>query len=247
MSEVYRFGPFELQVDRHELLRAGAPLRIEPKPLEVLAELVRHAGELVTKTELMESVWEDRVVTESVIARCINKLRAALDDESQTLICTVHGYGYRFTGKVVSVDDKSVTEVDGVAVEPPRAGDMPPLRPNWRLAQVLDNRRAVWLAIHEKTGEKRVFKYGLEPQRVRSLRREISIHRLLDPHGRERSHCASRHAQQRLDRARARRPWLVAATLTLIVGTCVSLWESSRRSDPGMRRARRLLSPMRSS
>jgi eukaryotic-like serine/threonine-protein kinase len=179
LSEVYRFGPFELQVDRHELLREGIPLRIEPKPLEVLAELVRHAGELVTKAELMESVWADRVVTESVIARCINKLRAALDDESQTLICTVHGYGYRFAGKVVCVPDESATAADGAAVAPPRAGDTPPLRPNWRLSQLLDERGAVWLAIHEKTGEKRVFKYGLEPHRVRSLRREISIHRLL--------------------------------------------------------------------
>jgi eukaryotic-like serine/threonine-protein kinase len=134
LSEVYRFGPFELQVDRHELLRDRTPLQIEPKPLEVLAELVRHAGELVTKTELMESVWADRVVTESVIARCIKKLRVALDDESQTLICTVHGYGYRFAGKVVCVQDESATAVEGAAAAPPRAGDVPPSRPNWRLS-----------------------------------------------------------------------------------------------------------------
>jgi eukaryotic-like serine/threonine-protein kinase len=179
VSEIYRFGPFELRADRYELLRAGAPIRMEPKPLEVLTELVRHAGELVTKTELMESVWAERVVTESVIARCINKLRVALDDESQALILTVHGYGYRFTGEVVSVDEPLVEVPDSARPDTPRSGDAPPLRPNWRLQQPLDDHGAVWLAAHEKTGEKRVFKFGLEPRRIRSLRREIPIHRLL--------------------------------------------------------------------
>lgn len=179
MSETYRFGPFELRADRYELLRAGTPIRTEPKPLEVLTELVRHAGELVTKTELMESVWAQRVVTESVIARCINKLRVALDDESQALIITVHGYGYRFSGEVVSVDEPLAQALDSARPEPPKGGDAPPLRPNWRLQRPLDDHGAVWLAAHEKTGEKRVFKFGLEPRRIRSLRREIPIHRLL--------------------------------------------------------------------
>jgi non-specific serine/threonine protein kinase len=179
VSEVYRFGPFEFRADRYELLREGAPIRMEPKPLEVLAELVRHAGELVTKAELMETVWAERVVTESVIARCINKLRVALDDESQALVRTVHGYGYRFMGSVVPVQDEQADVAKGADVEPPRAGDTPPMRPNWRLIHPLDERGAVWLAAHEKTGERRVFKFGLEPQQIRSLRREISIHRLL--------------------------------------------------------------------
>ena len=179
MSEIYRFGPFELHADGYALEREGTPIRIEPKPLEVLTELVRHAGELVTKAELMESVWADRVVTESVIARCINKLRVALDDESQALIHTVHGYGYRFMGRVVPVSEEAAHTPGEASAEPPRAGDTPPMRPNWRLSQPLDERGAVWLASHEKTGERRVFKFGLDPRQMHVLRREISIHRLL--------------------------------------------------------------------
>jgi eukaryotic-like serine/threonine-protein kinase len=179
VSEIYRFGPFELRADRYELLREGVPIRLEPKPLEVLAELVRHAGELVTKTELMDTVWADRVVTESVIARCINKLRVALDDDSQTLIHTVHGYGYRFMGSVVAVSDELAEAPKDATAEQPRTGDTPPMRPNWCLERPLDERGAVWLAAHAKTGDRRVFKFGLEPQQIRSLRREIAIHRLL--------------------------------------------------------------------
>jgi eukaryotic-like serine/threonine-protein kinase len=187
---LYRFGPFQLDADCHELLREGTALRVEPKPLEVLAELVRHAGELVTKAELMDSVWADRVVTESVIARCINKLRVVLDDASQSLIVTVHGYGYRFTGKVTCSQDESAAAADTPAIAPPAAGDAPPMRPNWRLTRALDDRDTVWLAAHEKTGEQRVFKYGLEPHKVRALRREIAIHRLLQKGLGERSDIA---------------------------------------------------------
>jgi DNA-binding winged helix-turn-helix (wHTH) protein/serine/threonine protein kinase/tetratricopeptide (TPR) repeat protein len=179
VSEVYRFGQFELSADRYELRREGATIHIEPKPLEVLLELLRHAGELVTKDELMESVWAKRLVTESVIARCINKLRVALDDESQTLVHTVHGYGYRFTGTVVCVREDSAGAAPEATIQAPRPGETPPMRPNWRLSRPLDERGVVWLATHEKTAEARVFKFGLELERVRSLRREISIHRLL--------------------------------------------------------------------
>lgn len=179
MSEVYRFGRFELFADRYELRCEGVSVHVEPKPLEVLLELLRHAGELVTKDELMESVWANRVVTESVIARCINKLRVALDDESQTLVHTVHGYGYRFMGEAVCLGDDSAVPERETTVQPLREGETPPLRPNWRLSRPLDERGAVWLATHEKTGEARVFKFGLELARIRSLRREISVHRLL--------------------------------------------------------------------
>lgn len=180
MGEVYRFGRFELSADRYELRREGVAIHIEPKPLELLLELLRHSGELVTKEELMESVWADRVVTESVITRCVNKLRVALDDESQTLVHTVHGYGYRFMGEVACVAEPSAAATqEEITVRSPRAGETPPMRPNWRLSRALDERGAVWLAAHEKTGEARVFKFGLELERIQALRREISIHRLL--------------------------------------------------------------------
>src|SRR5580693_8501889 len=105
MAEPYCFGEFELQPHRLQLRCAGAILKIEPKPLRVLVMLVVNHGQLVTKNELMDGVWAGRVVTESVIARCINKLRTVLNDESQTLIATVHGYGYRFVGDVRQVPD----------------------------------------------------------------------------------------------------------------------------------------------
>jgi non-specific serine/threonine protein kinase len=180
MAELYRFGPFEFKPEQLQLRRGELLLKVEPKPLEVLAELVRNAGELVTKNELMDSVWAGRVVTESVIARCIAKLRTVLDDESQTLILTIHSYGYRFTGEV----RRSAEETAGSALGSAgsfglRAGDAPPLRPRWRLVNALNEHRGVWLAQHDKTDERRVFKFALDPQQSRILKRELTIHRVL--------------------------------------------------------------------
>ena len=180
MAELYRFGRFELKPAQLQLRRGETLLKVEPKPLEVLAELVRNAGELVTKNELMDSVWAGRVVTESVIARCIAKLRAVLEDEAQTLILTVHSYGYRFTGEVRLGAEEPARAEGGVAgTISLRAGDTPALRPRWRLLRPLNEQCGVWLAQHDKTDEKRVFKFALEPRQIRILKRELTIHRVL--------------------------------------------------------------------
>ncbi|HEY4444566.1 MAG TPA: winged helix-turn-helix domain-containing protein [Steroidobacteraceae bacterium] len=180
MAELYRFGPFELRPEHLQLRRGETLLKVEPKPLEVLSELVRNAGELVTKNELMDSVWAGRVVTESVIARCIAKLRTVLEDESQTLILTVHSYGYRFTGEVHrSAEEPARAEGGAAGNFSLTAGDAPALRPHWRLLRALNERCGVWLAQHDKTDERRVFKFALEPRQIRILKRELTIHRVL--------------------------------------------------------------------
>ena len=178
MNEVFRFGRFRFDADRLELRADGTLVKVEPRPLAVLAELLRHAGELVTKAELMDGVWTGRVVSESVITRCINRLRLALDDEAQTLILTVHGFGYRFTGRVVREPlDEGVAAAGGTGAEL-RAGETVPLRPGWHLEQPLDGGR-IWLARQEATAERRVFKFGFEPQDLVALRREVFIYRVL--------------------------------------------------------------------
>jgi eukaryotic-like serine/threonine-protein kinase len=178
MSEIFRFGRFRFDADRLELRADGAPLKVEPRPLAVLAELLRHAGELVTKAELMDNVWTGRVLSESVITRCINRLRLALDDEDQSLILTVHGFGYRFTGPVLREDSKDVPATPVRLQSVLRAGETPPFRPGWRLERALDEGR-VWLAVNEITGQRRVFKYGFDPRELAALRREALLHRIL--------------------------------------------------------------------
>lgn len=91
----WRFGPAEFDEGTFELRVDGQPRNAERKPLEVLLCLLRHGNEIVTKDQILETVWPGRIVTESVLTKCVAKLREALGDHRQTLIKTQHGQGYR--------------------------------------------------------------------------------------------------------------------------------------------------------
>ncbi len=80
-------------------------VKLQTKELGVLQLLVRYAERLVTKDELSKVVWGDRVPSDSSIARCISRIKSALDSAapgSSALIQTTYGKGYCFVGEVTS-------------------------------------------------------------------------------------------------------------------------------------------------
>jgi len=80
-------------------------LDLAPREFAVLRHLVEHAGRLVTKAELLDTVWAGTVVSEAAMTSCIRDLRRALADDARTprYIETVHRRGFRFVGPVASV------------------------------------------------------------------------------------------------------------------------------------------------
>src|SRR5215470_8779160 len=82
------FGHSVLDERSHELTVEGVDTEIERKPLEVLIYLLQHAGEVCTKDELLANVWPGRVLSETVLTKCIGRLREVLRDENQELIKT---------------------------------------------------------------------------------------------------------------------------------------------------------------
>lgn len=160
-------------------LRVGATLaELERKPLEVLIYLLEHAGEAVTKDELAEALWPGRILTETVLTRCISLLRQSLHDDARAIIKTVHGYGYRLMAPVK-------VELLSAAVPPQRfgfkPGDAVPQRLQWRMQRCLGRggHGEVWLAQHEKTHEMRVYKFAHDGEALTALKREITLYRLL--------------------------------------------------------------------
>ena len=84
------------EFDANELRTAdGARVPLRPQCLEVLRCLALAAGELVTKDQLMATVWPDVVVTEDSLVQCIGALRKALGDTAQRTVQTVPRRGYR--------------------------------------------------------------------------------------------------------------------------------------------------------
>jgi TolB-like protein/tetratricopeptide (TPR) repeat protein/DNA-binding winged helix-turn-helix (wHTH) protein len=96
------FDEYEIDVAAFELRRGGQPCAVEPQVLELLAYLVRNAGRLVTKGDLIEHVWGGRIVSDSTLASRVKSARRAIGDdgEQQRLIRTVHSRGVRFVGEV---------------------------------------------------------------------------------------------------------------------------------------------------
>ena len=173
----WRFAHCVFEESTLELVVAGVVVEIERKPLEVLRHLLRHAGEVVTKEELHAAVWPGRVLSDTVLTKAISRIRELLGDESQQLIKTVHGYGYRLIAPV---------SIEAAATRAPavlglKAGDSPPLRAQWKLIEHLSSGGSgeVWKVAHAKTGDVRVYKFAVSPEALNTLKREITLFRLL--------------------------------------------------------------------
>src|SRR5262245_44748988 len=94
------FGPYCLDPAEFRLTRDGEVIPLSPRPFDLLTALVARAGELVTREELLATVWKDATVEPSSLNAAMSVLRQALGPGAADLIETVPGRGYRFLGKV---------------------------------------------------------------------------------------------------------------------------------------------------
>jgi TolB-like protein/DNA-binding winged helix-turn-helix (wHTH) protein len=110
---VYQFGDFSLHCGRFELYRKGRRLKLERKPLELLVLLVSKHGQVVTRDEIAQCLWEREVFVdiEHGINTAIRKIRQVLGDSSDLprFVQTISGSGYRFIAPVTAVEPE-VTE-----------------------------------------------------------------------------------------------------------------------------------------
>lgn len=100
----YRFDEFELDTARYELRRRGDPQHVEPLVFDLVVFFAKNPGRIISKDEIVESVWQGRAVSDATISSCIKSARRALGDsgDSQSYIRTLRGRGFEFTGEVRS-------------------------------------------------------------------------------------------------------------------------------------------------
>jgi len=173
----WRFGPAVFDEAAWTLSVSGEAVGLEGKPLQLLHELLLTAGEAVTKAELLDAVWPGLHVVEASLTTAVSKLRMALGDTDARIIQTLPRIGYRL-GVPVSVEQLSTPLPARFAFAP---GDPVPGRPQWTLEVPLGDSGAadVWRARHVKVDETRIFKFADAPDRLRSLRREVALFRLM--------------------------------------------------------------------
>src|SRR5262245_9502285 len=101
-EDFYEFGVYRLEVSSRSLFRSGEFVPLAPKIFDTLLILVKEAGRVVTKDELMQQVWPDAFVDEGSIANNVSTLRKLLnpDFEGEGPIATVPKRGYRFTAEL---------------------------------------------------------------------------------------------------------------------------------------------------
>ena len=91
---IYRYGDTSVDTLRAEILRAGETVPLRRKSFDVLVYLLHRPRRVVTKAELLDAVWHDRIVTEGSLKSCLTEVRAAIGDHERKLIRTVPGRGY---------------------------------------------------------------------------------------------------------------------------------------------------------
>jgi TolB-like protein/cytochrome c-type biogenesis protein CcmH/NrfG len=96
------FDECEIDIERRELRRAGRPVHVEPQVFDLLIYLVQNRDRVVSKDDLIQSVWGGRIVSDSTLTSRINAARTAIGDsgEDQKLIRTIARKGVRFVGTV---------------------------------------------------------------------------------------------------------------------------------------------------
>jgi len=91
---IYRFGDTSVDTLRAEIRRAGETVPLRRKSFDVLVYLLQRPRRVVTKVELLDAVWRDRIVTEGSLKHCLMEVRAAIGDHDRNLIRTVPRRGY---------------------------------------------------------------------------------------------------------------------------------------------------------
>lgn len=112
INNLYEFGGFRFESESNTLWRYEEMISLPPKALEVLRMLVESEGKLVTKQDILNTVWADTFVEEGVLTQSIYTLRQALgkDEHGKQLIVNIARRGYRFTApvKILNADEISI-------------------------------------------------------------------------------------------------------------------------------------------
>ena len=100
-SRAVGFGPFEFDAEARQLFKRGIRLKLQPQPARILALLIRHAGQVVTRQQLLDAVWGfDFEPGSNVVDVYVGYLRRKLDrPDGPSAIETVRGAGYLLAGE----------------------------------------------------------------------------------------------------------------------------------------------------
>ena len=127
MESIHRFGRFEVRPLQRQLIVDGIAASLGARAFDVLLTLIDRQGQLVTKHELLDTVWPDLVIEENNLVVQVGTLRKLLGAD---VIATIPGRGYRFTAAPEAPQDHGPAPVDAAAQSnPPLRSNLPEVLP----------------------------------------------------------------------------------------------------------------------
>ena len=128
--KMLQFEDYTLDLACGCLRTADREVELRPKSFEVLRYLVENADRLVTKDEIIKTVWPNVLVTDDSLTRCVSEVRRAIGDRDQKIIKTVPRRGYRFVARVsqVAAESRAVAQSAASVVKPVQANADPDQR-----------------------------------------------------------------------------------------------------------------------
>jgi len=143
VSNDFRIAAWLVEPGLNTVSRNGITAHLEPKVMEVLACLARHAGKPVSKEELLQTVWPNTFVTDDVLKRSISELRRLFEDDvrESRVIQTIHKRGYRLLVPVEPINGTQSTSPAQQSQESRKVGR------NWRMLTLLSGGLAAVLVI----------------------------------------------------------------------------------------------------
>src|ERR1700677_2419744 len=129
---IHAFDGYRLNTDTRELRFGDRLVPVEPQVFALLRLLIENRERLVSKDEIIERIWDGRIVSESAVASRVKSARRAIGDsgEAQRLIRTIHKLGFRFVAEVESMQAPRDSIAAGADAARVAAADEPARRPS---------------------------------------------------------------------------------------------------------------------
>ena len=124
-NNLQRFERYGIDLEKKVLWYENAPVELPIKAVELLCVLIENSGEIVSREELLDSIWRDSFVEESVLTQNVYLLRKVFKEHGieENLIQTVARRGYRFTGEIDEIADEEIV-IEKQTIERTFIGDI---------------------------------------------------------------------------------------------------------------------------
>jgi TolB-like protein/Tfp pilus assembly protein PilF len=117
-AQTFHFEGYTLDLKRGSLRDGDREIELRPKSFEALRYLIKNAGRLISKDELIKAIWPNTTVGDESLARCVSDVRLALGDTDQRIIKTLQRRGYLFAAPISKDDPANLVSSGGPPTGP---------------------------------------------------------------------------------------------------------------------------------